>query len=90
VRRVAAVTLVAAVPAAVGGVIFWAAHGGTALTRAVAYAFWFAAALYLVALPLAGSRLLWSRTSLPALEGWVLGSAAVVLTVLGAAIDVAG
>ena len=38
----------------------------------------------------AGRKLIWRRTSLPVLEGWVWVVAAVVLTAAGAAIDALG
>jgi hypothetical protein len=90
VRAVAALSLAGAVPGLLGGLVFWAAHGGTTLTRSLAYGLWFAAAGMLALMLLAGRRIVWRRTSLPVLEGWVFVGAAVVLTLLGAAIDAAG
>ena len=89
-RAVAALSLAGAVPGALGGLVFWAIHGDTTLTRALAYGLWFAAAVMLVLMVVAGRRALWRRTNLPAIEGWVFVSAAVVLTVVGAVIDALG
>lgn len=89
-RAAGAISLGGAACAALGGVIFWAVHGGTHLTRAIAYGFWFAAALMLVAAAVLQQRLIWRRTNLPVLEGWVLVSSAVVLTLAGAVIDALG
>jgi hypothetical protein len=90
VRGIAALSLAGAVPATLGGVIFWAFHGDTTATRSIAYGFWFAAAALLVLMALAGRQWLWRRTTLPVPEGWVFVTAAVVLTVVGAGIDAAG
>jgi hypothetical protein len=89
-RAVAAVSLVAAVSALVGGVIFWAVHGKTTVTRSIAYAFWFAAALLLLAMVVAGNKRFWRRAHVAPPEGWVFVASSVVLTVAGAAIDAAG
>ena len=83
-------SLAGAVPATVGGVIFWAIHGGTTITRSIAYGFWFASATMLVLTVIAGSKRFWRSTSLPVLEGWVFVTSAVVLSVVGGAIDAAG
>jgi hypothetical protein len=90
VRAAAVLSLAGAVPGALGGVVFWAAHGDTTLTRSIAYGLWFAAAIMLALMIFAGRRVVWRRTSLPVLEGWVFVTAAVVLTVAGAGIDAAG
>jgi hypothetical protein len=90
VRQAAALSLVGAICAVVGGVIFWAAHGGTTITCAVAYGCWIAAAATIVLAVVSGQKLIWRRTSLPVLEGWVLYSSAVALTVMGAVIDAIG
>jgi uncharacterized membrane protein (UPF0136 family) len=90
VRELAALSLVGAVCGVLGGVIFWAIHGGTLLTRSIAYGLWFAATVILVLTVVAGRKLIWRRTSLPVLEGWVFVSAAIVLTAAGAAIDAIG
>jgi hypothetical protein len=89
-RELAALSLAGAVCGVVGGVIFWAVHGGTLLTRSIAYGLWFAATVILVLTVVAGRKLIWRRTSLPVLEGWVFVSAAIVLTAVGAAIDAIG
>lgn len=89
-RAAAAITLVATVPALLGGVIFWAVHGGTLVTRAIAYGFWTAAAVVLVAMVVAGQRYVWRRLPRTPPEGWVFVTSALVLTLLGVAIDVAG
>ena len=89
-RTLAALSVVAAAPAAIGGVIFWAVHGDTTLTRSVAYGFWFAAAAMLALMAVAGRKWFWRRTSLPVLDGWMFVTSAVLLTVVGAAIDAAG
>jgi hypothetical protein len=90
VRQALAFSLTGALCAVVGGVIFWAVHGGSTLTRSIAYGCWFAAALTIVLAVVSGQRLIWRRTSLPVLEGWVLYSSAVALTVMGAVIDAIG
>jgi Na+-transporting NADH:ubiquinone oxidoreductase subunit NqrE len=90
VRITARLSLIGVVCAALGGVSFWAIHGGTTLTRSIAYGCWFAAALTLVLAVVSGQKLIWRRTNLPVLEGWVLYSTAVALTVAGAVIDAIG
>jgi len=62
-------------------------HGATTYHRSVAYGLWIAAAVCLVVVPLAGSRTLYRRTSLPLLESWVFVGAAAALCIVGAAID---
>jgi hypothetical protein len=89
-RATTALSLVAAVPAVLGGVIFWAVEGGTTATRAIAYGFWFAAALLLLGMIVAGNKRVWRRTAVTMPEGWVFVASAVVLTVAGAAIDAVG
>lgn len=54
---------------------------------AIAYLFWAAAALCLLAIPITGSRLFYSRTTLPVVEGWKLVVAATVLCIVGAVFD---
>jgi hypothetical protein len=90
VRGVVVLSLAGAVPATIGGAVFWAIHGGTTITRAIAYGFWFASAIMLALTAVAGSKRFWRSTSLPVPEGWVFVTSAVVLTVLGGAIDAAG
>ena len=75
--EIAALSLVGAVAGAIGGIVFWAAHGDTTIARAIAYGLWCAATA-------------WRRTSLPVPESWVWVSTAVVLTIAGAAIDALG
>jgi hypothetical protein len=89
-RHVVAVSLVGAAAGAIGGLVFWAAAGGTTAARAIAYGMWFAAALCLVLMIVAGRKLIWRRTNLPVLEGWVWVGAAVTLTIAGAVIDAIG
>lgn len=89
-REALMVSLAGVVCAVLGGVIFWAVHGGSALTRSIAYGCWFAAAITIVLAVVSGQKLIWRRTNLPVLEGWVLYSSAVALTVLGAVIDAIG
>ena len=88
--EVAALSVVGAVAGAVGGIVFWAAHGETTLTRAIAYGLWVAATLCLALMIVVGRKLVWRRTSLPVPEGWVWVATAVVLTVAGAGIDALG
>jgi len=90
VRGIVALSLVGSVTATLGGIVFWAIHSDTTLTRSIAYGFWFAAAALLALMAVAGRKWLWRRTSLPLPEGWVFVTSAVLLTVLGAAIDTAG
>jgi Na+-translocating ferredoxin:NAD+ oxidoreductase RnfA subunit len=90
VREALALSLVGAVCAVLGGVIFWAVHGGSTLTRSIAYGCWFAAAFTIVLAVVSGQKLIWRRTNLPVPEGWVLYSSAVALTVVGAVIDAIG
>jgi hypothetical protein len=89
VRTVAALSLAGAVPGVVGGVVFWALHGDTTATRSIAYGLWFAAAVMLALMVVAGRRVVWRRTSFPIVESWVFVTAAVVLTALGAGVDAA-
>jgi hypothetical protein len=90
VRAVAAVSLAGAVLATLGGLVFWAAHGDTALTRAIAYGFWFAAAACIVLMLVTGRKLVWRALPVAAYEGWVFTTSAVVLTAAGAVIDTVG
>jgi hypothetical protein len=89
-RTLATLTLSSAVVAAVGGLVYWAARGGTHATRAVAYGLWFAAAALLVAMVLGGLSFVWRGLPITPPEGWVFLSAACALTVIGVAIDAAG
>jgi hypothetical protein len=90
VRGVATLSLVGAVLGTIGGVVFWAIHGGTPLTRAIAYGFWFAAAACLALMLVTGRKLVWRALPFPAWEGWVFTTAAVVLTAVGAMVDALG
>jgi hypothetical protein len=90
VREVAALSLVGAACGIVGGVVFRLANGSPAYTRAIGYGCWLAATVLLVLTVVAGQKLIWRRTNLPALDGWMLVSAAVVVTAVGIVIDVLG
>jgi hypothetical protein len=90
VRRFLACLLVAGALATLGGVLFDAIHGGTTLTRSIAYAFWIAAAVALALMAGAGSKRLARRFDVPFIEGWVFVVAAVVLTAVGMLVDVVG
>ncbi len=89
-RRFLACCLAAGVLATVGGVLFDVLHGGTTLTRSVAYGFWIAAALGLVLMALAASKRLARRFDLPFIEGWVFLSASILLTAAGIVVDLLG
>jgi hypothetical protein len=82
--------LAASVLATVGGALFDVVYGGTTLTRAVAYAFWLAAAVALVLMAGAGSKRLARRFDLPFIEGWLFVVAAFVLTAVGVVVDLLG
>ncbi len=88
--RFLACLLAAAVLATVGGAIFDVVHGGTTLTRSIAYGFWIAASLALVLMVAAGSKRLTRRFDIPFVEGWVFFAGAAALTVIGSVIDVLG
>jgi hypothetical protein len=88
--RFLACLLVAGALATLGGVLFDVIHGGTTLTRSIAYGFWIAAAATLVVMAGAGSKRLARRFDLPFIEGWLFLAAAVVLTTVGVLVDVAG
>ena len=47
-RELGALSLGGAVCGVLGGIIFWAIHGGTLITRSIAYGLWFAATVILV------------------------------------------
>ena len=82
--------LAAAVAATVGGTLFAVLHGGTTVTRSIAYGFWIAAALALAAMVGATSRQLARWFDLPFIEGWLFIAASVVLTAAGVVVDVLG
>jgi hypothetical protein len=90
VRALGALLILAGVPASLGGVLFAAVHGATTTTRSVAYGLWIAAAVCLVLMVVAGSKPVWRSAVLPAVEGWVFVSAAILLTAAGAAVDALG
>jgi hypothetical protein len=90
VRNVLALSAAGAVCAILGGVVYWAAAGGTSLSRAIATGCWIAAAIVLLAAVVAGQGIVWRRTSLPIVESWVFVTSAIVLTAAGAAIDAIG
>jgi hypothetical protein len=90
VREFAALSLVGVLCAVVGGAIFRAVESGTTLTRSIAFGCWIAAAVALVLSFVAGQKLIWRRTNLPVVDGWVFVSAATVLTAAGAIVDVIG
>jgi hypothetical protein len=86
-REAAALTLIAAVPAVVGGLLYQVIAGGTTVSRAVATGFWIAAFVYLVLWLFTSPRALWRRTPRPLPEGSVFVTAAIVLTAIGAILD---
>ena len=86
-RDSAALTLLAAVPAVVGGVLYQVIAGGTTVSRAIATAFWIAAAVYLVLMMVTSRKMFWRRTARPLPEGSVFVTASVLLTVIGAVVD---
>ena len=88
-RTVAALSVAGAVPAVGGGLVYWGIDGGTKVMHAIASGLWFAAAVLFVGMLATTSKSIWRRTTIAIPEGWMFLSAAVVLTVLGAAIDVA-
>jgi Na+-transporting NADH:ubiquinone oxidoreductase subunit NqrE len=90
VRAAVALSLVGIVCAVVGGVIFSAVNAGSTVTRSIAFGCWIAAAVAFVLAIVSGRKLVWRRTNLPVLEGWVFYSAAVVLTLTGVVIDAIG
>jgi hypothetical protein len=90
VRGVVALSLAGAVPATLGGLLFWAVHGETPLSRAIAYGFWFAAAAALALMLVTGSKRVWRALPVAAYEGWIFTASAVVLTAAGALIDTLG
>jgi hypothetical protein len=89
-RRFLACCLAAGVLATVGGALFDVLHGGTTLTRSIAYGFWIASAFALLLMALAGSKRLARRFDLPFIEGWLFLAASILLTAVGIAVDVLG
>ena len=88
--RFLACLLAAGALATLGGALFDLVHGGTTLSRSIAYGFWIAAALALVLMAGAASKRLARRFDLPFIEGWVFVAAAVALTAIGSVVDVLG
>jgi hypothetical protein len=88
--RFAACLLAVAAMATVGGVLFALLHGGTTVTRAIAYGFWIAAAVALVGMVGAASKLLARRFDLPFIESWLFIAASVALTGIGVVVDLLG
>ena len=86
-RDSAALTLIAAMPAVVGGVLYQVIAGGTTVSRAIATAFWIAAAVYLVLMVITSRKMFWRRTVRPLPEGSVFVTAAILLTAIGAIVD---
>ena len=89
-RALLGLSVAGGVLGAIGGALFGLLHGGTSYHRSIAYGLYIAAAVILVATPLAGSRRFYRSTSLPLVEGWVFVSVSIVLCAVGALIDVAG
>jgi hypothetical protein len=89
-RRFLASCLAAGVLATVIGALFDVLHGGTTLTRSIAYGFWIASAFALLLMALAGSKRLARRFDLPFIEGWLFLAASILLTAVGIAVDVLG
>jgi hypothetical protein len=90
VRGVLALSLIGAAAGTIGGGVFWAVHGDTALTRAIAYGLWFAAAGCFVLLVVAGRKVVWRSLPVTPWDGWVFTTSAVVLTAAGAVVDALG
>ena len=88
-RTVAALALAGSVPAVLGGIVFWAVRGDTPVAHAIAYGFWVAATVVLLGMFATASKSLWRYTTITVPEGWMFVSAATVLTLAGAVIDVA-
>jgi hypothetical protein len=88
--RFFACCLAVGILATAGGALFDAIHGGTTLTRAIAYAFWIAAAGTFVVMFLSSSRRLVRALDAPFVEGWLFLAAAMLLTTIGIVVDVLG
>jgi FtsH-binding integral membrane protein len=87
VREVAALSLAGTACGVVGGGVFWLANGSPALTRSIGYGCWLAATVLLVLTAVAAQKVVWRRTSLPVPEGWMLVTAAIAVTAVGAVVD---
>jgi Kef-type K+ transport system membrane component KefB len=90
ISRFLACCLAAGVLATAGGALFDAVHGGTTLSRSIAYGFWIAASVVLVLMGLAASKRLARWFDLPFIEGWLFLAAAMFLTAVGIVVDVLG
>jgi hypothetical protein len=88
--RFGACLLVVAAGATIGGVLFSVLHGEPTITRSIAYGFWIAAALALVGMAGAASRLVSRAFDLPFIESWLFIAAAMALTGIGIVVDVLG
>ncbi|HET8529415.1 MAG TPA: hypothetical protein VFL60_10920 [Gaiellaceae bacterium] len=71
------------------GGLLYAAAAGLQYHRGIAYGLYIAAAVVLVLAPLAGTRTVYRRTSLPLVQPSAFVAAAIALCVVGAVIDVA-
>jgi hypothetical protein len=85
---IAALSVAGAVPAVLGGGRFWGLARGS-ITHAIASGFWFAAAILFLGTFVVTSKSVWRRTTIAVPEGWMFLSAAVVLTAVGVAVDLA-
>jgi hypothetical protein len=85
---IAALSVAGAVAAVLGGVFFWGLARGS-IAHAIASGFWFAAAILFLGTFVVTSRSVWRRTTIAVPEGWMFLSAAVVLTAVGVAVDLA-
>jgi hypothetical protein len=84
---VAVLSVAGAVPAVVGGVVFWAAAGGTSFTHALASGLWLAATVLFLGMLVTTNKSLWRRTTIAVPEGWMFLSAAIALTAVGVGLD---
>jgi len=87
VRTVAALSVAGAVPAVVGGLVYWGVDGGTKVMHAIASGLWFAAAVLFLGMLATTSKSIWRRTTIAVPEGWMFLSAAVALTAVGVGLD---
>jgi hypothetical protein len=74
----------------VGGLVFRLANGSPTTTRSIGYGCWIAATVLLVLSAVVGQKLIWRRTNLPVVDGWMLVTSAIVVTVVGAVVDAVG
>ena len=89
-REVAALSVVGAACGVVGGLVFRLANGSPATTRSIGYGCWIAATVLLVLSAVVSQKLIWRRTNLPIVDGWMLVTSAIVVTVVGAVVDAVG